>query len=121
MTRRKKMSKPFLAFCLGLLGFFLSFVGAGAGLLATFLLIGVYFLICQFLLSRGNVNAYREDWPIMLAMDAAFLVVIVIMALVEKREVVISQGPGFLLSCCGGTYAGAVAASLIARRKAVRR
>ena len=96
------MSKPVLAFCLGLLGFLLSFVGAGAGLLAAFILMGAYFSICQFLLSRGNVNAYREEWPIMLAMDATFLVAIVIMFLVEKREVVISQGPGFLLSCCGG-------------------
>jgi hypothetical protein len=115
------MSKPLLAFCLGLLGFLLSFVAAGAGLLAAFILMGAYFLICQFLLSRGNVNAYRKDWPIMLAMDATFLVVIVIMAFVEKREVVLSQGLGFLLSCCGGTYAGAVAASHIARRKAVQR
>jgi asparagine N-glycosylation enzyme membrane subunit Stt3 len=115
------MSKPLLAFCLGLLGIFLSFVGAEAGLLAAFILIGAYFLTCQFLLSRGNVNAYRKDWPIMLAMVATFLVMIVIMALVEKQEVVLSQGLGFLLSCCGGTYAGAVAASLIARRKAVQR
>jgi hypothetical protein len=115
------MSKQLLAFCLGLLGFFLSFVGAGAGLPVAFILMGAYFSICQFLLSRGNVDAYRKDWPIMLAMDATFLVVIVIMVLVEKREVFLSQGLGFLLACCGGTYAGAVAASLIARRKAVRR
>jgi uncharacterized membrane protein YfcA len=114
------MSKPLLAFCLGLLGFFLSFVAAGAGLLAAFILVGAYFFICQFLLSRGNVNAYRKDWPIMLAMNATFLVIVVIMALVEKQEVVISQGPGFLISCCVGTYAGAVAASITARRKAMR-
>ena len=109
------------AFCLGFLAFFLfMFVGETAGLFSAFILMAAYFAICQFLLSRGNVDAYRKDWPSMLAMDATILVVVFIMVLVEKREVILSQGPGILLSSCGGTYAGAVVASLAARRRAAQ-
>ena len=115
------MRKSLRAFLLGFLAFFLlMFVGETAGLVAAFILLAAYFSTCQFLLSRGNVDAYRNDWPIMLAMDATLLVSVVIMVLVEKRDVILSQGPGILLSCCGGTYAGAVVASLTARRRAAR-
>jgi Na+/pantothenate symporter len=119
--RRTKVRKSLRAFLLGFLAFFLlMFVGETAGLVAAFILLAAYFSTCQFLLSRGNVDAYRNDWPIMLAMDATLLVSVVIMVLVEKRDVILSQGPGILLSCCGGTYAGAVVASLTARRRAAR-
>jgi hypothetical protein len=112
--------KSLRALCLGFLAFFLfMFVGETAGLIAAFILMAAYFSICQFLLSRGNVDAYRKDWPIMLAMDATPLVVVLVMVLVERREVILSQGLGILLSCCGGTYAGAVVASLAARRRPV--
>jgi hypothetical protein len=108
------------AFGLGFLVFFLfMFVGETAGLIAALVLMAVYFSICQFLLSRGKIDAYRKDWPIMLALDATVFVLVTIIALVEKREVFLSQGLGLLLSSCGGTYAGAVVASLIARRKAM--
>lgn len=113
------MRKSLLALGLGFLSFFLYiFVGETVGGFAAFILMAAYFSICQFLLSRGNVDAYRKDWLIMLALDATFLVSVLIMVLVEKREVILAQGPGVLISCCGGTYAGAVVASLIARRRA---
>lgn len=116
------MWKLLLALCLGFLSFFLSiFVGESAGLFAAFILMAAYFSICQFLLSRGKVDAYRRDWPVMLAMDAPVLVMVSVIALVENREVFLSQGLGLLLSSCGGTYAGAVVASLIAQRRAVQR
>lgn len=115
------MDKAVGAFFLGLISFFLlMFVGETAGLFVAFILMVAYFSICQFLLSRGNVDAYRKDWPIMLAMNATIFVVVFIMVLVEKLDVILSQGPGLLLSSCGGTYAGAVVASLTARRRAVR-
>jgi hypothetical protein len=41
-----------------------------------------------------------------------------IMVLVEKDPVTRYQGLGILLFCCGGTFAGAFAASRVARRKA---
>ena len=90
------MSKTLIAFFLGLFSFF----------------------ICQFLLSRGNPNAFLKDWPIMLALDAVVLVVLFPMAFSERLEVIMAQGGGILLFCCGGTLAGAFVASKVARRKA---
>jgi Zn-dependent protease with chaperone function len=118
---RTKVPKAVRAFFLGLLSLFLfMFVGETAGLFPAFILMVAYFSICQFLLSRGNVDAYRKDWRVMLALDATVFVCVFIMVLVEKRAVVLSQGVGLLLSGCGGTYVGAVVASLTARRRAVR-
>ena len=115
------MRKLLLALCLGILSFFLYiFLGESMPLFAALILTAAYFLICQFLLSRGKVDAYRKDWPVMLALEATVFVLVTIIVLVENREVFLSQGLGLLLSSCGGTYAGAVVASLIARRKAVQ-
>jgi len=120
------MSKALMAFFLGLLSFILfMFVGEAAmyhigeavGLFVALILMAAYFFICQFLLSRGNPNAHRKDWPIMLALDSVPLLLVFIMALAERREVILSQGLGILISCCGGTLAGAVAASVAARRR----
>ena len=114
------MRKLLLALCLGFLSFFLYIVvGETMPLFAALILVAAYFSICQFLLSRGKIDAYRKDWPVMLALVATALVMVTIIALVENRDVFLSQGLGLLLSSCGGTYAGAVVASLIARRKAV--
>jgi hypothetical protein len=114
--------KVAIAIPLGLLSFLLLFlVGETAGLFAAFAALTVYFFSCQFLLSRGNSRALRQDWSIMLVLDAILLITVLIMALVEKRDVVMSQGIGILLSCCGGTLAGAFAASRTARRMSVPR
>jgi FtsH-binding integral membrane protein len=116
---RTKVRRLLIALCLGIISFFLSiFLGESIPPFAALILVAAYFLICQFLLSRGRVDAYRKDWPIMLALDATVFVSVIIIALVEKREVFLSQGLGLLFSGCGGTYAGAVMASLTARRKA---
>jgi hypothetical protein len=56
----------------------------------------------------------------MLALDAVVLAGLLIMVLVEKRDVILSQGPGILISTCGGTYLGAVVASLTAKRTVAR-
>jgi len=114
------MRRLLIAFCLGILSCFLYFfVGESMPLFAALIVMTAYFLICQLLLSRGKAHAYRKDWPVMLALVATALVMVTIIALVENRDVFLSQGLGLLLSSCGGTYAGAVVASLIARRKAV--
>jgi hypothetical protein len=116
------MRKVWRALWLGFLSFFLFiFLGESMPQFAALILMAAYFLICQFLLSRGRVDAYRKDWSVMLALDATVFVSVSIMALVEKREVFLSQGLGLLLSGCGGTYAGAVVASLTAQRKAAER
>jgi len=122
------MPKALIAFFLGLFYFLLfMFVGetlssyyGNVGLAAAFILMAAYFFICQFFLSRGNPDAFLKDWPIMLALDAVLLLVLIPMALSERLEVVLAQGLGILLFCCGGTLAGAFAASKAARRKAAR-
>ena len=86
-----------------------------AGLTATFFVMAVYFFVCQFLLSRGNPDALFKDWPIMLGLAAFQLILLIPMVLLESLEVILSQGVGILLSCCGGTLAGAFVASKRAR------
>ena len=126
---RHKMSKGWFAFFLGLFSFFLymfigesfsDYYGENVGLAAAFILVAAYFFVCQFFLSRGNPNAFPKDWPIMLALDAVLLFCLIPMALLETQEVVLAQGSVILLSCCGGTLAGAFVASKAARRKAGR-
>jgi len=113
------------AFLLGVLSFILmmfigeflvKLIGETMGLFATFSALAVYFFICQFLLSRGNPDALRTDWRIMLALAAVPLVSVVIMTLVEDWSVILAQGPGILLASCGGTLVGAFSAARAARR-----
>jgi hypothetical protein len=114
-----------VAFFLGLLSFFLfMFIGekltydyGNAGWFVTFILMFVYFFPCQFFLSRGNPNAYRKDWPIMLALDIIWIAAFIVMIWTERRVVAFVQGLGILVSCLGGTWAGAFAASMKARRR----
>jgi hypothetical protein len=121
------MSKALIAFFLGLFSFLLfMFVGESiswhfgeyAGLVVVFIVMTIYFFFCQFFLSRGNPKAFPKDWPIMLALDAVLLFVLIPKALLETQEVILAQGSVIFISCCGGTLAGAFAASKAARRKA---
>jgi hypothetical protein len=123
------MSKAWIAFLLGLFSFFLylfvgesssHFFGENVAWAVWFFLMFAYFFLCQFFLSRGNPNAFPKDWPIMLALDAVLLVILIPMVVLETQEVVLAQGSVILLSCCGGTLAGAFAASKVTRRKAGR-
>jgi cation transport ATPase len=94
-------------------------LGDIAALIVTGIVMLAYFFFCQFLLlSRGNPNALRKEWPSMLALGSGAIGVAFITALAEKREVFLTQGLGFLLVWFVGTFAGAVAASREARRKA---
>jgi hypothetical protein len=113
--------KLLIAFLLGLVSLFvMMFVGETAGGLAAFAAMAGYFFVCQFLLSRGHADAHRKDWRVMVALDAIPVVAILIMVAVEKWGVILSQGPGMLLQTCGGTFAGAVVASVTAKRTAAR-
>jgi hypothetical protein len=109
--------KPGIAFLLGVGSFVLMMaVGEGSGLVAAFAVLTVYFFVCQFLLSRGNRGAMRTDGLVMLALAAVPLVAVVLMAVTEKREVLLSQGAGLLLSTVVGILGGAFAASRVARK-----
>lgn len=120
-----QMPKALLAFLLGVLSFFLFFfIGetashylGNAGFIVMFILMAAYFFFCQFRLSRGNPDAYRKDWPVMLALDIIWIALFIGMVLTERREVVIAQGLVILVGCFGATWAGAFAASMKARRK----
>ena len=122
------MPKTTVAFFLGLFSCFLFFFIGGKlsyrygnlGLFVTFVVLFVYFFACQFFLSRGNPDAYRKDWPIMLLLDAILLLPLIPMVLLERREVVLTQGLGILVSCCGATWVGAFVASLRARIRGKR-
>ncbi len=123
------MQRTTVAFFLGLFSaFFFFFMGeklsyryGNTGLLATFIVMFAYFFICQFFLSRGHLDAYRKDWPIMLLLDGILLLLLIPMVLTEKGGVILSQGLGILVSCCGGTWAGAFTASMKARRRGKQR
>jgi hypothetical protein len=81
------MLKVVIAFFLGVIGLFIGFgVGEGSGLVAGFVTLGVYCFLCQFLLSRKNVNAYRKNWPVMLALDAVWLFILCVMFLKEQQN-----------------------------------
>ena len=120
------MIKALGAFFLGVLSFVVfmfvgetadNIFGVIAARIATFILMAAYFFICQFLLSRGNPHAIRKDWPIMLVLNATIIVVLFVSVLVEKQGAVfLIQLLGILLACFAGTIAGAVVASLAARR-----
>ena len=125
LKKGAQMPRAKAAVFLGILSFFLMFIigepaseqSGNAGLVLMFVIMAAYFFLCQFRLSRGNPNAYRKDWPVMLALDAVWIIVGFTMILSERREVVISQGLGILISCFGATWAGAFAASMKARGK----
>ena len=85
-------------------------LGDIAALIIIAILMITYFFICQFFASRGNRDALRKDWPMMLSLGAGAILVALGTALLEKREVFLTQGLGFLLVWLVGTFAGAVAA-----------
>jgi hypothetical protein len=121
------MSKALGAFFLGVLSFVVFIfggevatyhIGEAVGLFVVLIFMAAYFFICQFLLSRGNPHAFQKDWPIMLVLNATIIVVLFVSVLVEKQGAVfLVQALGILLACFAGTIAGAVVASLEARRR----
>jgi hypothetical protein len=115
------MKRSIMGFLLGFLSPLIFFVIgeplvihlASAGFYGTFLLLAACFFICQFRLSRGRADALREDWPIMLALNAIPLLQVIIMAMGDD----LPPGLGVLLSCFAGTFAGANVAAQIARKR----
>jgi hypothetical protein len=122
---RTRIAKILIAFILGAISFVL-FIGIGevlvwhlgaAGFVPTLLLMAGYFFLCQSLLSRGNPDAIREDVPLMLALGAIPLLLVVVMIFAESWGTILVQGGGMVVACGGGIVAGALAASKLARRK----
>jgi len=120
------MKRILVAFFLGLFPFYLSvFVletvaaitpGYAAITVSVIVMIAYYF-ICQFLLSRGRPEALFKDWPIMLALGAAGLVITIVEASNKSLEGFLSWVLGFIIICSAGILCGAFVASRQARRK----
>ena len=78
--------KILLSFFLGLLSIFLMFgLGETWGDHAMFPGMAAYFLISQYLLSRGNPQAVRKDRPSILALNLPLLVSDIICLIVEPN------------------------------------
>jgi sterol desaturase/sphingolipid hydroxylase (fatty acid hydroxylase superfamily) len=77
----------------------------------------VCFLVAQFLLSRGNPWAVRQDWPVIAALNfAPFCSVIVVWVLVTgAAALAMLVAANITLGC---SCAGAALAAFIARRRA---
>jgi hypothetical protein len=119
------MAKTIIAFFLGILSFviyrfFLEILGEYIS--AVFVILAAYFFICQFLLSRGSPHAFRKDWPTMLALDFAPFIYVGyhVIRLGWGALWFRAIGLWLIVGSVGGTLAGAVAASLAARRKGRR-
>jgi len=121
------MTKWSGAFLLGVLSFVVfmfvgetadQFLGDTATAIVTTIVMMAYFFICQFLLSRGNPNAFLKDWPIMLLLNAVIIVALFVSVLLEKQGAVfLVQALAVLFVCFAGTLGGAFVASRRARRK----
>jgi len=78
------MSKKLVALILGIISFFLMFaLGESFGVPVAFIAVGIYYLLSQFFLSRGNARALYEDWPLILFLNAALIVTAIIVLLIE--------------------------------------
>lgn len=95
-------------------------VGEKLGVVTGLLALAAWCFTCQFLRSRGDVQAHRRNWSGMLLVGALPVAIVVLMMLVERRGIVLTGAPAILIAGVGGTYAGALAAAVIARRTVTR-
>lgn len=121
-------SKLFVAFLLGVGSFFLLF-GLGEGVkvpdsipgatyIQTLILLGgmgSYFLISQFFLSRGNRDAMRTDWPIILALNVVLVAATIMAAFLEPNKLAVLQTAGITLLAVLCSSIGAAFAARTAR------
>ncbi len=104
----------FLAFAFVTTTLFPRFSMNAAGSVVAFFSATAYFFLCQWGLSRGNAEALREDWPLILALNG-LLPVLVIMAILEGKLLPLLV----LIPGLGGASAGAAVASRLARKRRV--
>ena len=111
--------KIVLSVVLGVLSPLVFFMGAGhfeggggnlVGIvLAGSIAVALYFAVCQFMATRNSSGGLRDDWPILAAMVAPLLAVVLF---ILKGDVESTQGVPMVLAGSIGCLAGAVAGHL---------
>ena len=71
--------------------------------------VALYLAVCQFMATRNSSSGLRDDWPILAAMVAPPLAVVLF---IFERDAVLTQGVPMLLAGCIGGLAGSVAGHL---------
>ncbi|MGD8236842.1 MAG: hypothetical protein PVG47_07680 [Chromatiales bacterium] len=106
------MAKKVIAVILGIFSFFLlMFLGEECGVAIAFIATGIYYLISQFFLSRGNARALYEDWWLILSLNAALILVAVLILLIEPDD---KYTAGVAVISFVSSVAGASIAALLA-------
>jgi hypothetical protein len=80
--------------------------------LAGCIAVALYLAVCQFMATRNSSSGLRADGPVLAAMVAPLLAVVLFIAAVEKGDVVLAQGVPMLLAGSIGCLAGSVAGHL---------
>jgi hypothetical protein len=110
--------KIVVAFLLGVLSFFLIFLlGEIFGDYALFIGMGAYFLISQYMLSRGNPQAVRMDWPLIIAMNFTPLCMTIITLAVEPNKGNALEMLLVTILTLACSYAGAALAARTTRQR----
>ena len=109
------MAKKIIAIILGIISFFLMFaLGESFGVPIAFIAIGIYYLLSQFFLSRGNTRALYEDWPLILLLNAALIVSAVMILLIEPDAKIQAIVAVISVLC---SFIGAGIAAWLAKKK----
>jgi uncharacterized membrane protein (UPF0136 family) len=124
----RKGLKILVAFLLGLFSFPLLFflgeeVEIPSGIPAAqsinwgifIIVFGGYFFLSEYLLSRGNPQALRKDWPIILALTATLIVLAVIAIAVEPNRGAVMLTVSIVIFAVACSLAGAALAARMAR------
>lgn len=72
---------------------------------------GAYFFMAEYLLSHGNPEAVRKDWPIILALTLPLIVSTAIAFVVEPNKSAVIEVAGTALLAVASSFAGAVLAA----------
>jgi hypothetical protein len=128
-----KAGKTAGAFGLGVLSFFLMFLlGEGVNIPATFPAgkyiegaifiggMGCFFFMSEFLLSRANAKATREDWPLILALISPLLITALIASAVEPNKHAVLAVVGVIILAVACSFAGAALAARVVRHRSSR-
>ena len=78
-------------------------------ILAGCIAVALYLAVCQFMATRNSSSGLRADWPILAAIMAPLLAVVLF---IFERDAVLTQGVPMLLAGCIGCLAGSVAGHL---------